>query len=96
MRRTNTQTLKQVLGELTDEMDLSRKIKEIRLIKQWPDMMGPAITKVTENIYIRKKTLYIHLSSSAARNELLMMREAIIQVFNKKAGEEIIKKIILK
>jgi predicted nucleic acid-binding Zn ribbon protein len=96
MRKTNTQSLREVLGDYSEELNLSRKIKEIRLVKQWPDLMGPAIARVTDKLYIRNKTLYVHLSSSVARNELFMMREAIVQILNKKAGEKIIHKVILK
>lgn len=96
MRKTNTQSLKEVLGEFSNETNISQRIKEIRVIKKWPELMGPAIDKVTEKIYIRNHILYVHLSSSVARNELFMMREAIVQVINKKAGEQIINKVILK
>lgn len=96
MRKTNTQSLKEVLGDFTSELNLSQRIKEIRIIKKWPELMGPAIAKVTDKIYIRNKTLYVHLSSSVARNELFMMRDAIVRIMNKKAGETIIQKVILK
>lgn len=96
MRKTNTQSLKEVLGDFTSELNLSQRIKEIRIIKKWPELMGPAIAQVTDKIYIRNKTLYVHLSSSVARNELFMMRDAIVHIMNKKAGEKVIQKVILK
>lgn len=96
MRKTNTQSLKDVLSAYTSELNLSQRIKEIRVVKKWPELMGPAIAEVTDKIYIRNKILHVHLSSSVARNELFMMRDAIIRIFNKKAGGEVINKVILK
>jgi hypothetical protein len=40
--------------------------------------------------------LYVHLNSSVVRNELLMLREALREKLNKKAGSEVIKDIVLR
>jgi len=40
--------------------------------------------------------LYVHLNSSVVRNELLMLREALKEQLNKKAGSEVIKDIVLR
>ncbi|MFW5699928.1 MAG: DUF721 domain-containing protein [Bacteroidota bacterium] len=96
MRKSNTQSLKDILGDYVEELNLSQKLKELRVIKLWPELMGPAINNVTKDIYIKNGTLFVHLTSAAARNELMMRREAIIVVMNKKVGSEVVKKVVLR
>jgi len=50
----------------------------------------------TEKISIKEGKLYVYLKSSVVRNELFMMREKLLEELNKRAGEELIKEIILK
>ncbi|MCX6333768.1 MAG: DciA family protein [Bacteroidia bacterium] len=45
---------------------------------------------------MKDKVLYVHLSSSVVRNELLMLRQALKEKLNEKAGIEVIKDIVLK
>ncbi|MFW5656979.1 MAG: DUF721 domain-containing protein [Bacteroidota bacterium] len=96
MRKSNTQSLKDILGDYVEELNLSQKLKELRVIKLWPELMGPAINNVTKDIYIKNGILFVHLTSAAARNELMMRREAIIVVMNKKVGSEVVKKVVLR
>ena len=96
MRRSNTQTIGEVLREYIDAMHIRRKLKESRLEKQWEELLGKNAASLTSKLYIKDRVLYVHLNSSVLRNELLMMRETLIKRINEKAGEELITKIILR
>ncbi len=95
MKRTNTRIIGEVLRDYIDTMSIGRKLKESRLEKQWEEILGKNAASLTRKIYIKKGVLYVYLNSSVLRNELLMMRETIIKRINEKAGEELVKKIIL-
>ena len=77
-------------------MSLGRKLKESRIENQWEDLLGKNAASLTRKLVIRNKVLYVYLNSPALRNELLMMREKLIQRINEEAGEELIHKIVLK
>lgn len=96
MRRKNTQTIGEVLGEYLDTMKLGRKLKESRIEKDWKEILGNNAASLTRKVYIKNGVLYAHLNSSVLRNELLMMRETLITRINEKAGEKIVTKIVLK
>jgi len=96
MRRKNTQTIGEVLGEYLDSMNLKRKLKESRIEKDWREILGNNAASLTRKVYIKNGVLYAHLNSSVLRNELLMMRETLITRINEKAGEKIVTKIVLK
>ena len=96
MRRNKTVSLAEAIQDYLKEMNLEDKLKEIGLINSWEETVGKAIFSRTSKIYIKDHILYIHLSSSVVRNELLMLRQALKEKLNEKAGAEIIKDIILK
>jgi predicted nucleic acid-binding Zn ribbon protein len=96
MRRSKTISLAEAVNDYLKEMKLDTKLTEISVINSWEDIVGKAISSRTTKIYIRDQILYVHLKSSVVRNELLMLREALREKLNQKAGNEIIKEIVLK
>lgn len=96
MRKSNTQTIAEVIQDYLRELKIDKKLKEISVINQWEDIIGKTIARSTKDIYIKNRTLFIFLRSSVVRNELLIIREGIIKAINDKAGEEIITDIVLR
>jgi len=96
MRKTNTQSLKDVLKSYVQENNLDRKLNEIDLIKSWETVMGKTVSRYTRNLYIQNNTLFVETTSPIVRNELLMMKEEIRIRLNEMVGKEIIKAIIFR
>lgn len=96
MRKSNTQKISEVIDEYLKSSGLSQKLKRARIINHWEELIGKAIARRTKSIKIRNKTLFVSLNSSVARNELMMMRQQIIDALNKYAGEIIIDNIVIK
>jgi len=96
MRRSNTQSLSDVLKEYIKSNHIERKLKEVDVVQSWENLLGKTIAKYTRNIYIRNKVLYVEISSSVVKNELFMMREEICRKINENAGEEIVRQMIFK
>lgn len=96
MRRKKTQKLGEVIKEYLQEANIEKKLKEVELIHSWEKIVGKPVANRTEKISIKKGKLYVYLKSSVVRNELFMMREKLLEELNKRAGEEIIKEIVLK
>lgn len=81
--------------EYIKQMNIGPKLKEVEILKSWEQFVGKSVSKATTNIYIRNRTLYIHLNSSVVRNELSMIKNDIIKRLNESAGEPVIDKVIL-
>lgn len=96
MRRSKTISIAEALKDYIREMNLGDKLTEVGLINSWEEIVGKAISSRTTKIYIRDHILYVHLSSSVVRNELLMLREALREKLNQRAGSEVIKEIVLR
>jgi predicted nucleic acid-binding Zn ribbon protein len=96
MRRSKTISLAEAVNDYIKEMNLGDKLSEVGVINSWEETVGKAISSRTTKIYIKDHVLYIHLDSSVVRNELLMLREALREKLNQKAGREVIKEIVLR
>jgi predicted nucleic acid-binding Zn ribbon protein len=96
MRRSRTISLAEAMKDYIREMNLEGKLLEVNLINSWEAMVGKAISSRTSKVYIKDHILYVHLSSSVARNELMMLREALREKLNEKSGKELIREIVLR
>lgn len=96
MRKSNTQPLGDVLREYVSAMKFGRKLKEVDVVQSWEKLLGKTIAGYTRNIYLSKKILYVEISSSVVKNELVMMREEIRKRLNEQAGEEMVEKIVFR
>jgi len=96
MRKTNTQSISDVLKNFVQENKLDRKLNELDLIKSWESVMGKTVMRYTGNLYIQNNTLFVETTSPIVRNELLMMKEEIRTRLNEVAGQELIKTIIFR
>ena len=96
MKRSNTESIAEVIRQYLQELQIERKIKEVGLTSEWEEVVGKIIASKTEKITIRDGIMYVHIRSSVVKSELMMIREELVRALNEKAGEELIKGIVFK
>lgn len=96
MRKSNTQPLGAVLREYIRSMNMEKKLKELDVVASWESVLGKTIAHYTRNVRLANKILYVEISSSVVKNELVMMRDTIKQRLNEEAGEEMVEKIVFR
>ena len=96
MRRSKTISLGDAIKDYLKEMNLESKLNEAGLINSWEEVVGKAIASRTSGIYIKDGILYVHLTSSVVRNELLMLRQELMEKLNQKARTAVIRDIVLR
>ena len=78
MMHRNAQTLGDAIREFfEDNAELRGKILEIRVMRAWGEILGPMVAQYTRNIYVKDKVLYVSLTSSVLRSELVLCRERL-------------------
>lgn len=95
-RNKDSIPMKDALSNYFKAMGMEDKINETRVLSQWGDIMGEAIAKRTEDIYIKDEKLFIRVNSSVIRDELQQQKAEIIKKLNTIAGRKIISEIFLK
>ena len=94
MRKKNTELLSDVIRQVLHEQHLDRPLNEKRIIDAWPEVLGSNIMKYTSDLVIRKKVLYVTLTSSVLRHDLFLSREEIKNSLNKHVGAVVIDDVV--
>jgi predicted nucleic acid-binding Zn ribbon protein len=96
MRKNVTRPISEVISECLEDLKIGRTLKEKRMVSQWEELLGKAISSRTKYIYIKDRVLYVQMNSSVARSELLMMRQSILEKMNELAGEKLIDSVVIR
>ena len=96
MRRNETEQIGDMIRKFFRQNGLESPLNEYRLVQAWKDVVGPAIMRYTSNLYIKNQVLYVHLTSSVLRQELMMGRELLVRNLNQQVGTQVIVNIIFR
>lgn len=96
MRKSETLNISEIIASLLKEQGLEDKLYENRLINSWEELLGKTIARTTRSLYIKDRILFVHISSSVVKHEVMMIRDDLVTRLNKKAGKTIIDKIVLR
>jgi predicted nucleic acid-binding Zn ribbon protein len=94
MRKPNDITLKQAIEKLLNHYKLRGKFDETGIVAMWPEIMGTAVANRTKQIYVHQRKLFVRIESSVVKNELLMVKSAIVDKLNEKTGSQVITDIV--
>lgn len=96
MRRNDAEQIGEMIRKFFRQNGLESPLNEYRLVQAWKDVVGPVISKYTSNLYIKNQILYVHLTSSVLRQELMMGRDILVRNLNEKVGAQVIVNIIFR
>jgi predicted nucleic acid-binding Zn ribbon protein len=96
-RNFDSKSLKNVIGNIIDSSNkLNSGLNNIKVQNLWREVMGNNVNSYTNEIVLKKNTLYVNLSSSVLRQELSFGKQKIVDLLNKELGKTVIKKIVLR
>ena len=96
MRKSQIQSISEIISALMKNNGHEEKLAEVRIIRSWEEVLGKTVSRYTKNLYIKDRTLFVSMSSSIVRNEIMFMRDELIKRLNENAGKKVIDKIVLK
>ena len=91
----NNLELKNLVNTFLKENKLEKGLLNIEVKKAWFELMNNGVANYTTDVSLRKKTLYIKLSSPALKEELSYGKEKLINLINERLKENVVEKIIL-
>ena len=96
-RNFESKSLKNVIGNIIDSSNkLNSGLNNIKVQNLWREVMGNNVNSYTNEIVLKKNTLYVNLNSSVLRQELSFGKQKIIDLLNEELGKTVIKKIVLR
>jgi predicted nucleic acid-binding Zn ribbon protein len=93
MKKSNENSLREVINQLIDTYKLRDKLNEVKILRCWEEVMGKAIANRTVSISMHSQELYIRVNSAPLREELLYQRDKIRELMNKELGGPYIKEV---
>ena len=96
MRRNDAEQIGEMIRKFFRQNGLESPLNEYRLVQAWKDVVGPVISKYISNLYIKNQILYVHLTSSVLRQELMMGRDILVRNLNERVGAQVIVNIIFR
>ena len=94
-RQEESMSLKDLMGAVIKENNLTKGMKKITIKENWDSLMGNGVASYTEKVELRGSTLFVKLSSSALREELNYGKDKIKEMMNEAIGKDEIKKVML-
>lgn len=95
MKRTGSNSIKDVLNQLLREEGLETPLYEYRLLQSIPEIVGSVLSQYITHSFIKNQVLYLKVSSSTARHELFLRRKEFVQRLNHHTGFQVIRDIQL-
>lgn len=96
MRKTNEQSIKEVLKDLVETYRLKSKLTQSKVEELWKKLMGKTVTDHTTELRIRNQKLYVTVDSAPLRQELSYTRSDILDKLNTELGEHFLKEVLIK
>ena len=85
-RRSSPKALASALDEVLDTFSLT-KIREYNAVTRWAELVGEQIAGVTEAVRIDRGVLVVRVTNSPWRNELMLMKNTILEKVNGAVGQ---------
>ncbi|MDR3129707.1 MAG: DUF721 domain-containing protein [Tannerellaceae bacterium] len=98
MRKSNVQLLGEALKEFLSADDcrkLREKLQQTAVTEALQELLGAKVVYV-QGMYLRERKVYMSVTSSALRSELVMQRASLTERVNAAVGEQVIDEIIVR
>jgi predicted nucleic acid-binding Zn ribbon protein len=80
------QSIGTVMQKLFSELGLSERLKRAEALEAWNEIVGEQIARISTAERIVGKKLFVHVESSAWRNELSLKKPEILRKLNAYLG----------
>ena len=87
------QTLTDVLGKALRDGGLESPLLQKRIVDAWDVVVGPTVSRYTQQKYIRNQTLCVKIINPALRQDLSMMRTQLVKRLNEHVGSFVIAEV---
>ncbi len=93
--KSNETTLKDALSAFLDTHGLKEKLLETQLRQKWETIAGKTIARYTKKLYVKKKKLYLEVTTPVIKQEISYSKSVLIEIINKEIEKDFVKDIVL-
>jgi Dna[CI] antecedent, DciA len=85
-----------LMKDFLQKNKLENGLDAVNVKQYWLEILGTPIMNYTTQLDLYKNVLYVSLSSSIVKSELLMGKEKIRTMLNESFGKEVVKDIVFR
>lgn len=93
MKRSQTMAVGDIMRQVLDQADMTRRLDQCRAADLWPQVVGPGIAARTTRPAVQGTLMTVGVANAALRQELNMSRSAIVREINRLIGRNVIEDI---
>ena len=87
--------IKDAINDLLSSFHIESKFNEAQLLASWERLVGLPVAKRTRKVFIKKKVLYVEFKTASMKNDFLLHKAKVLELFQKEFGQIITDMIIL-
>jgi len=96
MRRTNTQSLGEIIKECIKELHIGNKLDEMNVVKEFKAIMPASFQKAISHVSYTNGVIHAKITSAVIRSELIMSKVDVIRAVNEKLNTKPVKDIVFR
>ena len=95
MKRTDPQSIRQIVDQVLDAQVGRTAILEHRASFLWPQIVGSGINSHTTRRYVAGGVLHVYIDSAPLKGELEFQKTRIVEAINEAIGSEVLKSLAI-
>lgn len=96
MRGSTPRLIGSGMTSIIEELGIGLKIRQHEILQAWPGIVGEQIARVTTATALSDGKLFVSVTRSTWRNELIFLKKELIERINAAMNTEIVKDIIFR
>ncbi|MBP5573685.1 MAG: DUF721 domain-containing protein [Bacteroidales bacterium] len=96
MNDPNQNTIGELIKAFYEERKGPGYLDEVKVVKGWPEVVGPFIAHHTREVNVRNGVLYVRLTSDSLRTELSYSKSVLLKHLNELVGYPLLSDIVFR
>ena len=90
---SNFSSVSSILKALTQATSWGQRLERNEVIRQWKEVVGPAVAKMTNPVEVKGRTLYVEVRDPVWLQQMVYVKESARRSLNKAVGEEALDRV---
>jgi len=87
--------IKDAIRDLLNSYHIQSKFDEAQIIASWERLVGLPIARRTQKVFIKNKVLYVQFKTAAMKNDFLLHKPKVLEVFQREFSQSTIQDIVI-
>ena len=95
MKRTDPQTIRQIIDQVLDRQAGRTEVLEHRASFLWQQVVGQGINRHSTRRYVSNGVLHVYIDSAPLKGELEFQKTRILEAINQALGQQVLSSLAI-